>query len=64
MLGGGSDVLVIVAARRACALVGTIDDRVHLGPVTRVLAEFVAAFALWQADLGWLLLDGAPRTSR
>jgi UDP-GlcNAc:undecaprenyl-phosphate GlcNAc-1-phosphate transferase len=57
VVGGGSDLLVIVACAAGLCLVGTADDRVHLGPVTRVFAEFVAAFALWQADLGWLLFD-------
>jgi len=57
VVGGGSDVLVIVACAAGLCVVGIADDRVHLGPVTRVFAEFVAAFALWQADLGWLLFD-------
>ena len=57
VLGGGSDVLVIAACAAALCLVGIIDDRVNLGPLTRVLAEFTAALALWQADLGWLLFD-------
>ena len=58
VLGGGSDVLVIAACAAALCAVGTIDDRAHLGPGVRVLAEFAAAFALWQADLGWMLWDG------
>jgi UDP-GlcNAc:undecaprenyl-phosphate/decaprenyl-phosphate GlcNAc-1-phosphate transferase len=57
VVGGGSDLLVIVACAAGLCLVGTIDDRVHLGPLVRVFAEFAAAFALWQADLGWLLFD-------
>jgi UDP-GlcNAc:undecaprenyl-phosphate GlcNAc-1-phosphate transferase len=56
-MGGGSDVLVIAACAAALCAVGTIDDRAHLGPGVRVLAEFTAAFALWQADLGWILWD-------
>ena len=58
VLGGGPDVLVIVACAAGLCVVGTIDDRAHLGPGVRVLAEFAAAFALWRADLGWLLWDG------
>jgi len=58
VLGGGSDVLVIVACAAGLCAVGVIDDRSHLGPVVRVLAEFTAAFALWRADLGWLLWEG------
>ena len=57
-LGGGSDVVIILACAAGLCLVGTIDDRAHLGPGVRVLAEFAAAFALWQSDLGWLLWDG------
>jgi UDP-GlcNAc:undecaprenyl-phosphate GlcNAc-1-phosphate transferase len=57
VLGGGSDVLVISACAAALCVVGMIDDRINLGPFTRVLAEFAAAVALWQADLGWNLFD-------
>jgi len=60
IFGGGSDVLVIAACAAGLGVVGMIDDRVNLGPLTRVLAEFAAAFALWQADLGWMLFhEGA-----
>jgi len=58
VLGGGPDVMVIVAFAAALCIVGTIDDKAHLGPGVRVLAEFAAAFALWRADLGWMLWDG------
>jgi UDP-GlcNAc:undecaprenyl-phosphate/decaprenyl-phosphate GlcNAc-1-phosphate transferase len=58
VLGGGSDVLVIVACAAGLCVVGITDDRAHLGPAVRVLAEFAAAFALWQADLGWMLWHG------
>ena len=54
---GSSDVVLIAACAIGLSLVGTIDDRVHLGPLTRVLAEFAAAFALWQGGLGWALFD-------
>jgi UDP-GlcNAc:undecaprenyl-phosphate/decaprenyl-phosphate GlcNAc-1-phosphate transferase len=57
VVGGGSDVLVIMACATALCLVGMVDDRVHLGSLVRVFAEVTAAFALWQADLGWLLFD-------
>jgi UDP-GlcNAc:undecaprenyl-phosphate GlcNAc-1-phosphate transferase len=57
LVGGGSEVLVIAACAAGLCVVGTIDDRAHLGPAIRVLAEFTAALALWQADLGWLLFD-------
>ena len=58
VLGGGHDVTVIVACAAALCLVGIIDDRAHLGAGVRVFAEFAAAFALWQADLGWMLWHG------
>jgi UDP-GlcNAc:undecaprenyl-phosphate/decaprenyl-phosphate GlcNAc-1-phosphate transferase len=57
VVGGGSEVLVIAACAAGLCVVGIADDRAHLGPVTRVLAECTAAFVLWQADLGWLLFD-------
>ena len=57
VVGGGSEVLVIVACAAGLCLVGIADDRVSLGPLTRVFAEFATAFALWQTDLGWLLFD-------
>ena len=50
--------MIILACAAGLCVVGTIDDRAHLGPGVRVLAEFAAAFALWQSDLGWLLWDG------
>jgi UDP-GlcNAc:undecaprenyl-phosphate/decaprenyl-phosphate GlcNAc-1-phosphate transferase len=58
VLGGGYDVLVIAACAAGLCCVGIVDDRAHLGPGVRVLAEVTAAFALWQADLGWLLWNG------
>jgi UDP-GlcNAc:undecaprenyl-phosphate GlcNAc-1-phosphate transferase len=58
VVGGGSDVGVIAACAAGLCLVGIVDDRAHLGPGVRVFAEFAAAFALWQADLGWLLWHG------
>jgi len=58
VLGAGSTgVLVILACAAGLCLVGTADDRVGLGPLTRVLAEITVAVALWQADLGWALFD-------
>jgi UDP-GlcNAc:undecaprenyl-phosphate GlcNAc-1-phosphate transferase len=39
-------------------LVGTIDDRIALGPGIRVLAELAAAALLWKSGLGWSLFPG------
>jgi UDP-GlcNAc:undecaprenyl-phosphate GlcNAc-1-phosphate transferase len=50
---GGADYLVIVLGAIGLFVVGTVDDRVGLGPLIRVLAEAVAALALWKAGLGW-----------
>jgi UDP-GlcNAc:undecaprenyl-phosphate/decaprenyl-phosphate GlcNAc-1-phosphate transferase len=58
VFGWDSDVLVIVACAAGLCAVGIVDDRAHLGAGVRVLAEFTAAFALWRADLGWLLWNG------
>lgn len=46
-----------------CAFVmwclGTLDDRVALGPNIRLTVEFAAASALWAFDLGWSVFDVA-----
>ena len=58
LLGSGSSefVVLLMAAVGLCA-VGTVDDRIGLGPATRVLAEIVAAYAIWEAGFGWALFD-------
>jgi UDP-GlcNAc:undecaprenyl-phosphate/decaprenyl-phosphate GlcNAc-1-phosphate transferase len=54
LLGGGASRFgVIVACALGLSIVGAVDDRVGLGPVPRVLAEVVAATALWDAGLAW-----------
>jgi UDP-GlcNAc:undecaprenyl-phosphate/decaprenyl-phosphate GlcNAc-1-phosphate transferase len=50
---GGADYLVIVLGAIGLFAVGTVDDRMGLGPLVRVLAEALAALALWEAGLGW-----------
>ena len=58
LLGGGaSDYIVLLSCTAGLCAVGMIDDRIGLGPATRVLAAVTAAVALWQADLGWALFD-------
>ena len=53
-LGGGTgEFAVIVLGAVGLSVVGTIDDRVGLGPLTRVLAATVAAVALWDAGLAF-----------
>ena len=39
-------------------LVGTVDDRVALGPWLRVFAEVAVGILLWDAGLGWSLFPG------
>jgi UDP-GlcNAc:undecaprenyl-phosphate GlcNAc-1-phosphate transferase len=39
------------------SLVGTVDDRVNLSPLLRVVTEVLAAWLLWSQDLGWSFLD-------
>ena len=58
VLGDGmSDYLVPLLCVIALCALGTLDDRVAIGPVVRVAAEAVAAYALWEAGLGWALFD-------
>ena len=54
LLGGGASQFgVIVVCALGLSLVGAVDDRVGLGPLSRVLAEVAAATALWSAGLAW-----------
>jgi UDP-GlcNAc:undecaprenyl-phosphate GlcNAc-1-phosphate transferase len=38
-------------------VVGTVDDKRNLNPLTRLMIEVVAAAALWHYGLGWSLFD-------
>ena len=38
-------------------IVGTVDDKRNLNPLTRLVIEVVAAFALWHYGLGWGVFD-------
>jgi UDP-GlcNAc:undecaprenyl-phosphate GlcNAc-1-phosphate transferase len=38
-------------------VVGTVDDRRNLNPLTRLVIEVVAAGALWHYGLGWAIFD-------
>jgi len=57
--GGASDFLVIALGAVGLSAVGTVDDRVGVGPLLRVVAELAAAVALWNADLGWSVFHSA-----
>jgi UDP-GlcNAc:undecaprenyl-phosphate GlcNAc-1-phosphate transferase len=39
-------------------VVGTVDDRIFLGPRVRVVAEVIVGILLWQSGLGWSLFPG------
>ena len=43
----------IALCAAALWLVGTVDDRIGLHPVTRVVVELTAAVILWFSSLGW-----------
>ena len=59
-LGGAVvDYSTIALCAVALWLVGTVDDRVGLDPVARVIVEIAAAVVLWVSHLGWDL-GGAP----
>jgi UDP-GlcNAc:undecaprenyl-phosphate GlcNAc-1-phosphate transferase len=38
-------------------VVGTIDDKRNLNPLTRLVIEIIAAAALWNYGLGWTVFD-------
>jgi UDP-GlcNAc:undecaprenyl-phosphate/decaprenyl-phosphate GlcNAc-1-phosphate transferase len=52
---GDSDLTALFVGAAILWLVGTIDDRLLLGPRIRVAAVALAAAILWQGDLGWTL---------
>jgi UDP-GlcNAc:undecaprenyl-phosphate/decaprenyl-phosphate GlcNAc-1-phosphate transferase len=55
--GGLSDFAAIIVCAVALSIVGTVDDRVGLGPLMRVGIEIAAAVVLWVAGIGWFLFD-------
>ena len=58
--GGLSDFAAIVGCAVVLSVVGTVDDRVGLGPLLRVGVEIAAAVVLWAAGIGWFLFDAEP----
>ncbi len=50
-----SDVSVVLGCAGALLAVGTIDDRVGLGVLSRLVIQVAAAFALWATNSGWHL---------
>jgi UDP-GlcNAc:undecaprenyl-phosphate GlcNAc-1-phosphate transferase len=53
-----SDLNTLFAGAAVLWLVGTVDDRVALGPWVRVLAEVTVGVLLWNGGLGWSLFPG------
>ena len=53
----GDELVVIPGGVLLLLLLGTIDDRVALGPLPRLAAEILLAIALWALDVGWVLFD-------
>lgn len=49
----------IVGCAFALWLLGTLDDRVNLGPAVRMAAEAIVAMILWIAGFGWDVFPGA-----
>jgi UDP-GlcNAc:undecaprenyl-phosphate GlcNAc-1-phosphate transferase len=57
--GGLSDFAAIVVCAVVLCVLGTVDDRVGLGPLVRILFEVAAAVVLWAAGIGWFLFDAS-----
>jgi UDP-GlcNAc:undecaprenyl-phosphate/decaprenyl-phosphate GlcNAc-1-phosphate transferase len=53
-----SELAPIFAGGLLIWVVGTLDDRLHLGPRIRVFAEALVGLLLWQGGLGWSLFPG------
>jgi UDP-GlcNAc:undecaprenyl-phosphate GlcNAc-1-phosphate transferase len=51
--GASGKLLIPLGGAVALWLLGTVDDRVAVAPIWRVLAEVLAASALYAAGLGW-----------
>jgi UDP-GlcNAc:undecaprenyl-phosphate/decaprenyl-phosphate GlcNAc-1-phosphate transferase len=49
--------LRLIVAALAIFAVGTLDDRVGLGVMLRLLVQVATAVAVWAVDLGWTMLD-------
>lgn len=47
----------LLAGAAVLCLTGTIDDRVNLSPLLRVVIEVLVAYLLWAEGLGWSFLE-------
>ncbi len=57
LFNAGDELVVIPAGALLLLLLGTIDDRIALGPLPRLAAEILLAIAIWALDVGWVLFD-------
>ena len=55
--GGGGEYAPIILCALGLLMLGTLDDRIGVSPVVRVLIEAAAAVVLWHAGLGWSVFD-------
>jgi UDP-GlcNAc:undecaprenyl-phosphate GlcNAc-1-phosphate transferase len=55
--GAGSEFAPLAACTVGLFALGTLDDRIPVRPLYRVLAEVAAAVVLWSSGLGWGFLD-------
>lgn len=55
---GFHDWQALIACSLALLLIGSVDDRVSLGPGIRVAAVAVVASVLYRSGLGWRVFDG------
>jgi UDP-GlcNAc:undecaprenyl-phosphate GlcNAc-1-phosphate transferase len=51
--GAASDFAALAACTVGLLALGTLDDRIPIRPLYRLLAEVAAAVLLWKAGLGW-----------
>jgi UDP-GlcNAc:undecaprenyl-phosphate GlcNAc-1-phosphate transferase len=54
--GVADDFTRVIAAALVLFALGTLDDRIGLGVMPRLIAQVATAVALWMVDLGWTML--------
>jgi UDP-GlcNAc:undecaprenyl-phosphate GlcNAc-1-phosphate transferase len=58
--GGAYRSAAVVGGAVLLWIVGTVDDRRNLSPLTRIAFEAAAASAIWASGLGWSLFPSEP----